>query len=95
MTEHLIPIAATPYGLGEIPYKLGSAGIQFPGSRWLVVDDDGNPLPPGQRGYIVISIPNPAMAKMWNDPGHERLIKTYWSRFPGYFYTGDYGFIRL
>ena len=92
MTEHLIPIAATPYGLGEIPYKLGSAGIQFPGSRWLVVDDDGNPLPPGQRGYIVISIPNPAMAKMWNDPGHERLIKTYWSRFPGYFYTGDYGF---
>ncbi|MCI2415708.1 MAG: AMP-binding protein [Candidatus Aramenus sp.] len=93
MTEHLLPIAATPAGLGEVPYKEGSAGVAFPGSRFAVVDDDGNPLPPGRKGYIVLSSTNPAMAKMVNDPGGERMLKTYWSRFPGYFYTGDYGYV--
>lgn len=92
MTEHLLPIAATPYGIGEIPYKAGSAGIQFPGSYFLVVDDEGKPLPPKQKGYIVLKPLNPASAKMWNDPNYERIIKQYWSRFPGYFYTGDYGY---
>jgi len=93
MTEHLCPIAATPYGLGEIPYKPGSAGIQFPGSYFLVVDDEGKQLPPRQKGYIVLKPLNPAEAKMWNDPYHEKLLKQYWSRFPGYFYTGDYGYV--
>ncbi|QKR00657.1 acetate--CoA ligase [Metallosphaera tengchongensis] len=93
MTEHLLPIAATPMGLGEVPYKPGSAGITFPGSSFAVVDDDGNPLPPMRKGYIVLNSVNPAMAKMYNDPNHERMVKTYWSRFPGYFYTGDYGYV--
>lgn len=92
MTEHLIPIAATPYGLGDVPFKPGSAGMAFPGSKWVVLDDDGKPLPPGHRGYIAVAVFNPAMAKMWNDPGRERYIKTYMSRFPGLFYTGDYGY---
>ncbi len=93
MTEHLLPIAATPAGLGEIPYKEGSAGIVFPGSSFNIVDDDGNPLPPRKKGYIVLNSINPAMAKMVNDANNEKMIKTYWSRFPGYFYTGDYGYI--
>ncbi|WP_236752514.1 AMP-binding protein [Acidianus sp. HS-5] len=93
MTEHLCPIAGTPYGLGEIPYKPGSAGIQFPSSYFLVVDDEGKQLPPKQKGYIVLKPLNPAEAKMWNDPNHEKLIEKYWSRFPGYFYTGDYGYV--
>ncbi|NON63566.1 AMP-binding protein [Acidianus sp. RZ1] len=92
MTEHLFPVAGTPFGLGEIPYKLGSAGIHFPGSRFMVLDDDGKEVKPGERGYIVIASDSPAFAKMWNDPDGERLKKTYWSRFPGYFYTGDYGY---
>ncbi len=93
MTEHLIPIACTPYGLGEIPYKPGSAGIVFPGTYFTVVDDDGKPLPPKQKGYIVVKPLNPATAKMWNDPTYEKIKDKYWSRFPGYFYTGDYGYV--
>ncbi|AWR95799.1 AMP-binding protein [Acidianus brierleyi] len=93
MTEHLLPIAATPAGLGEIPYKEGSAGIVFPGSSFNIVDDDGNPLPPRKKGYIVLNSVNPAMAKMVNDTNNEKMTKTYWSRFPGYFYTGDYGYV--
>ena len=92
MTEHLFPVAGTPFGLGEIPYKPGSAGIRFPGSNFKVVDDDGNELSPDKKGYIVIKPISPALAKMHNDHNGERIIKTYWSRFPGYFYTGDYGY---
>lgn len=93
MTEHLSPIAATPYGIAEIPFRPGSAGIAFSPTRVLIVDDEGKPLPPGNKGYIVLSPYTPALGKMWNDPNYERYIKTYWSRFPGYFYTGDYGYM--
>ncbi|BFH72295.1 AMP-binding protein [Sulfurisphaera javensis] len=93
MTEHLFPVAGTPMGLGEIPYKPGSAGIRFPGSDFRVVDDDGKELSPGKKGYIVLKPISPALAKMHNDISGERILKTYWSRFPGYFYTGDYGYI--
>ena len=93
MTEHLSPIAGTPFGLGEIPFKPGSAGISFSPTQYFVVDDNGNPLPPGEKGYIVLKPLSPALGKMWNDPNNERYIKTYWSRFPGYFYTGDYGYV--
>ncbi len=93
MTEHLSPVAGTPLGLGEVPFRPGSAGISFSPTRYVIVDDDGNPLPPGRKGYIVLRPYSPALGKMWNDPGYERYIKTYWSRFPGYFYTGDYGYM--
>ncbi|MBB5253808.1 AMP-binding protein [Sulfurisphaera ohwakuensis] len=93
MTEHLFPVAGTPFGIGEIPYKAGSAGIRFPGSDFRVVDDDGKELQAGKKGYIVLKPISPALAKMHNDTSGERIIKTYWSRFPGYFYTGDYGYM--
>jgi len=93
MTEHLFPVAATPFGIAEIPYKPGSAGIRMPGSNFMVVDDEGNPLPPKNKGYIVLKPISPALAKMHNDPNGEKIIKTYWSRFKGVFYTGDYGYI--
>jgi acetyl-CoA synthetase len=92
MTEHLLPIAGTAYGLGEVPFKPGSAGLRFPGSSFTVVDDDGKELPPNRKGYIVLRSVNPSMARMWNDPEDERLVKTYWSKFPGVFNTGDYGY---
>jgi acetyl-CoA synthetase len=92
MTEHLIPIACTPFGIAEIPVKPGSAGIAFPGVSFKVVDDDSKPLPPRARGYIVVETPNPALGKVWGDDRGEELIKKYYSRFHGYFYTGDFGY---
>ena len=93
MTEHLYPVAATPFGIAEIPYKPGSAGTKFPGSEYVVVDDEGKPLPPQSKGYIVLKPCSPALAKMHKDHNGERVVKTYWSRFQGYFYTGDYGYV--
>jgi acetyl-CoA synthetase len=92
-TEHLSPAAATPYGIGEIPFKPGSAGIEFPLSKVVIVDDDGTPLPPGKKGYIVLKPYSPALGKMWNDPNLERYSKVYTSRFPGYVFFGDYGYM--
>ena len=79
-------------GLGKIfPLKPGSNGYPFPGVTMEVLDDDGNPCPPGVRGYWAITSPYPGMLMtLYKNP--QRYIDTYWSRFKDkmYFYTGDF-----
>jgi len=42
-----------------------------------------------RKGYLVCTKPAPSMTRgIWNDP--ERYIETYWSRFPGMWYHGDW-----
>jgi acetyl-CoA synthetase len=68
--------------------KPGSATKPFPGITADVVDDRGNSVPLGGGGYLVIKRPWPAMLRtLWGDD--ERFIQTYWSRFPGIYFTGD------
>ena len=53
-----------------------------------VVDDDGNSVPLGGGGYLVITQPWPAMARtIYGDD--QRYVDTYWSRFPGRYFPGD------
>ncbi|MEM3770403.1 MAG: acetate--CoA ligase [Candidatus Bathyarchaeia archaeon] len=79
-------------GLGKIfPMKPGTNGYSIPGVDVDVVDDDGNPCPPGVRGYFVITSPWPGMLEtLYKNP--QRYIDAYWLRFKGklYFYTGDF-----
>jgi len=76
-------------GLYLAPMKPGTNGPPLPGFEVDVVDENGNPAPPGVKGYLVIRRPWPGMLHtIWGDP--ERYVKTYWSRFPGVFYAGDY-----
>ncbi|MEZ0248103.1 MAG: acetate--CoA ligase, partial [Thermoproteus sp.] len=76
-------------GLYLAPMKPGTNGPPLPGFEADVVDDNGKPAPPGVKGYLVIKRPWPGMLQtIWGDP--DRYIKTYWSRFPGMFYAGDY-----
>ena len=76
-------------GLYLVPMKPGTNGPPLPGFEVDVFDDNGNPAPPGVKGYLVVKRPWPGMLQtIWGDP--ERYIKTYWSRFPGVFYAGDY-----
>jgi len=76
-------------GFGLVPLKPGTNGPPLPGIDAEVVDDEGKPTQPGQRGYLVIRKPYPGMLlTIFKDP--ERYVKVYWSRFPGMFYTGDY-----
>lgn len=55
-----------------------------------VWDDDGNPVPPGASGEMVITKPMPSMpVGFWNDPSGEAYRATYFEEFPGVWRQGD------
>jgi acetyl-CoA synthetase len=73
---------------GVTETKPGSATFPFPGIAADVVDSNGQSVPLGQGGYLVLKRPWPAMLRgIYGDP--ERYQATYWSRFPGMYFAGD------
>ncbi len=73
---------------GAVPTKPGSATRPFFGIQPEVVTREGNPVPAGHGGLLVIRKPWPSMARtIYGDP--ERFQKTYWSDVPGCYFTGD------
>ena len=68
--------------------KPGSAQVPLPGISADVVGDDGEPVSPGESGYLVLTEPWPSMLRgIWGDD--QRFRDTYWSRFPGRYFAGD------
>jgi acetyl-CoA synthetase len=68
--------------------KPGAAMTPLPGIVADVVDDDGNSVPNGSGGYLVLREPWPSMLRtIWGDD--QRFIDNYWSRFPGLYFAGD------
>ena len=68
--------------------KPGSATKAVPGVDADVVDEDGNPVPLGKGGYLVIKKPWPAMFRtLYED--EERYKDVYWNQIPGYYKAGD------
>jgi len=81
-------ISPTP-GIELVPLKPGSATFPLPGVDADIVDEGGRSVPAGEKGYLVIKSPWPGMLMgIHGDP--QRYKDTYWSKFPGMFYTGDY-----
>ncbi len=75
--------------LGLVQLKAGSATFPLPGVEADVVDEKGKPLPPGEKGFLVIKRPWPGMfMTLYKDP--ERYRQVYWIRFQGLYYPGDY-----
>jgi acetyl-CoA synthetase len=75
---------------GVTACKPGSAMRALPGVGADVVDNEGNPVPNGGGGLLVLTEPWPSMLRgIWGDP--ERYKETYWSRFAekGYYFAGD------
>jgi acetyl-CoA synthetase len=73
---------------GVTTLKPGSATLTFPGIEADVVDEQGQSVPLGRGGYLVLRRPWPSMMRtIWGDP--DRYVQTYWSRFPGSYFTGD------
>jgi len=73
---------------GSTPLKPGSGTFALPGIDADVVDMEGNSVPPGGEGYLVVRKPWPSMFRtLWGDPG--RFIQTYWSQIPGIYFVGD------
>jgi acetyl-CoA synthetase len=68
--------------------KPGAAMKALPGIVADVVDDAGAPVANGSGGYLVLKAPWPSMLRtIWGDD--DRYVETYWSRFPGLYFTGD------
>lgn len=80
-----IMIAPLP---GAVPLKPGSASLPFFGIAPKIVDEKGKEVPRGTDGKMVITKPWPSMLRtLWGDD--ERFQKTYFSDYPGIYFTGD------
>lgn len=73
--------------------KAGSSTLPTPGFNVQVLDDEGQPLPPGKQGSIVVKRPLPpsCLPTIWGN--FERFHNDYLKTFPGYYLTGDGGYI--
>jgi acetyl-CoA synthetase len=74
---------------GITPTKAGSATLPYLGVEPLLVDEEGKVLEGnGVSGNLCIAKPWPGQARtIWGD--HRRFKETYFSRFPGRYFTGD------
>ena len=74
---------------GITTLKPGSATDPFPGIVADVVDEQGNSVPPGGGGYLVLKRPWPSIARtIWGDP--DRYVSTYFSKYgPEIYLAGD------
>ena len=73
---------------GAIPTKPGSATRPFFGVEPLIIRQDGSECGVNEGGYLVIKKPWPGiMRTVYGD--HERFKNTYFSQYPGYYFTGD------
>ena len=73
---------------GAVPAKPGSATRPFFGIQPEVVTKEGEPVPAGHGGLLIVRKPWPSMARtIYGD--HERYRKTYWSDIEGCYFTGD------
>src|SRR6266576_2662225 len=73
---------------GAIAAKPGSATRPIPGVVPAIVNMQGEPVPDGSGGFLVIKQPWPGMLRtIYGDP--DRYVKQYWSQIPGVYFTGD------
>lgn len=74
---------------GATPLKPGSATLPFFGIEPVILNEDGSEVNGnGVSGLLAIKTSWPGqMRTVYGD--HERFKETYFSRFPGYYFTGD------
>jgi acetyl-CoA synthetase len=73
---------------GAHTMKPGVAGLPFFGVAPAVVTSEGETVPAGQGGFLVLQRPWPSMLRtVWGDD--ERYRAQYWSDVKGAYFTGD------
>jgi propionyl-CoA synthetase len=92
-TETGWPVAANPKGIGLLPIKAGSPTVAVPGYDVQILDGTGESVEPGVEGAICIRLPMPpgTLPTLWGDD--ERYVSSYLSAYPGYYLTGDGGYV--
>lgn len=92
-TELGWPAIANCAGLEVLPIKPGSSSVPVPGYAFAILDEDGREQATGEIGNLVIKLPLPpgTLLTLWeNEQGY---IDNYLSRYPGYYLTGDAGYV--
>ena len=92
-TESGWPMVANQLGIEPMPVKVGSSTKPVCGYDLQILDEDGQQLGPNQEGYVCLKLPLPpgCFPTLWHDTA--RFTESYMSRFPGYYLTGDGGYI--
>ena len=92
-TETGWSICANCIGIEALPIKEGSPSMPAPGMDVQAVDDHCAPVPAGEIGALVVKLPLPpgTLPTLWN--AEQRFRDAYLAEFPGYYKTGDAGFI--
>ncbi|MDB6177811.1 propionyl-CoA synthetase [Paracoccus sp. Z330] len=92
-TETGWAIASNPFGIEPMPVKKGSPSVSMPGYDVQILDESGQQMPRGALGSIAIRLPLPpgTLPNLWN--AEDRFRKSYLEKFPGYYETGDAGYI--
>lgn len=92
-TETGWAICGNPVGVEAMPTKAGSATKPSPGFDVRILDDEGKELGPNQQGSVAIKLPLPpsCLPTVWGD--FERFKSGYLTQFPGYYCSGDGGYI--
>lgn len=93
-TETGYSICANCQGIEPMPVVPGSPSVPVPGYGVAILDNDGQPVPTGDIGSIVVKLPLPpgTFTTLWGS--RERYQSSYFDRFPGYYETGDAGYIN-
>lgn len=75
---------------GAMALRPGSACKPFPGILPSIIKEDGSPAGKNEGGYLIIKRPWPGILRgMFGDIKAERTKETYFSKFPGSYFTGD------
>lgn len=92
-TETGSAICGIPQGIEALPVKIGSAGVAMPGWDIVCLDETGATVAPGESGIIAARLPLPPgfAQTIWRD--EQQFRTSYFDDFPGYYLTGDAGFM--
>jgi len=92
-TETGWAIASNCLGIESLPVKAGSVSRAAPGWDVHVLDANGAGVSSGQVGAIACKLPLPpgTLPGLWQ--ANDRYKETYLDRFPGFYETGDAGYI--
>jgi propionyl-CoA synthetase len=92
-TETGWSICCNCLGIEMLPIVPGSPARPVPGYTVDVLDANGKPCRRDEIGALVVKSPLPpgTFTTLWQ--ADDRFVTTYFSRYPGYYETGDAGYI--
>lgn len=91
-TESGWPMLANMMGVEELSVKPGSVTKPVCGYDLQILREDGSVADANEEGLVAVKLPLPpgCLPTLWGDD--ERFERSYLSKFPGYYFSGDGGF---